>query len=74
MIYADLPKPRRFLSVDELILCPLFGAVLAKLKRLRSRWDYFRSVIRHFVFASFAELWRAILLGSLIGRAPPVRV
>ena len=62
--------------VDQVqqLCCPLFAAVLSKLKRLRSVWDYLRSVIRHFVFGSFAELWRAILAGSLIGRAPPVRV
>lgn len=53
--------------------CPLFAAVLAKVKRLRSLWEQLRSHVKHFVFESFAQLWRAMLLESAMGLPPPCR-
>lgn len=60
--------------VDQVqqICCPLFQETLKKLGTRRLLWDYLRSHVRCYVFSSFAELWRAILTGSAVGRAPPV--
>lgn len=51
--------------------CPLFAAVLEKLKSRRALWDNLRSHIRHFEFDSFSQLWQSILSRSMIGRPPP---
>ena len=61
-------------TVDQVqqACCPLFAAVLEKLKSRRSLWDNLRSHVRHFVFGSFRALWQAILTGSMIGRPPPI--
>lgn len=61
-------------TVDQVqqACCPLFAAVVEKLKSRRSLWDNLRSHVRHFVFGSFRALWQAILTGSMIGRPPPM--
>ncbi len=61
-------------TVDQVqqACCPLFAAVLEKLKSRRSLWDNLRSHVRHFVFGSFRALWQAILTGSMVGRPPPI--
>lgn len=41
--------------------CPLFGAVLAKVKSRRSFWDRLRSAVLAFVFTSFDELYESLL-------------
>lgn len=52
--------------------CPLFRAVLEKLKTRRKLWDHLRSHVRHFDFGSFADLWATVLTGAGKNqRAPP---
>jgi len=51
--------------------CPLFQAVLAKLKTRRELWDQLRSHFRHFTFTSFSQLWSTVLSGSGRNRPPP---
>lgn len=51
--------------------CPLFQAVLAKLKTRRELWDQLRSHFRHFIFTSFRHLWMTILKGSARNQPPP---
>lgn len=60
-------------TVDQIqqACCPLFQAVLAKLKSRRSLWDNLRSHVRHFRFPSFVDLWTTVLTGSGTSRAPP---
>ena len=41
--------------------CPLFQAVLAKVKSRRSLWDRMRSAVLAFVFTSFRELYESLL-------------
>jgi hypothetical protein len=41
--------------------CPLFQAVLAKVKSRRSLWDRQRSAVLAFVFRSFRELYESLL-------------
>jgi Transposase DDE domain len=41
--------------------CPLFGAVLKKLKTKRALWDNLRSHFRHFTFTSMQHLYEVIL-------------
>lgn len=42
--------------------CPLFRAVLTKVKSRRSLWERMRAAVLSFVFTSFRELYEAILL------------
>lgn len=51
--------------------CPLFQAVLGKLKTRCKLWDHLRSHVRHFRFRSFYELWSVVLLGSAKNLHPP---
>lgn len=51
--------------------CPLFQAVLEKLKTRRKLWDHLRSHVRHFRFHSFYALWSAVLTGSAKNCRPP---
>jgi len=51
--------------------CPLFQAVLAKLKTRRELWDQLRSQLQHFIFTSFSQLWSTVLRGSGRNRLPP---
>lgn len=53
--------------------CPLFRAVLEKLKTRRKLWDHLRSHVRHFCFESFSELWATVLSGTGKNRPPPRR-
>jgi len=41
--------------------CPLFGAVLTKLKSRRSLWSRLRSAVDSFIFRSYSELLDALL-------------
>ncbi len=41
--------------------CPLFQAVLAKVKSRRSLWERMRSAVLAFVFRSFRELLESLL-------------
>jgi len=50
--------------------CPLFQAVLARLKTRREVWDQLRSHFRHFIFTSFSQLWLTVLRGSGRNRPP----
>jgi hypothetical protein len=62
-------------TVDQIqqACCPLFQAVLEKLKTRRKLWDHLRSHVRHFRFASFADLWTTVLTGTGKNRHPPPR-
>ncbi len=62
-------------TVDQIqqACCPLFQAVLAKLKRRRKLWDHLRSHVRHFEFDSFHDLWATVLSGAGKNRPPPPR-
>lgn len=51
--------------------CPLFRAVLEKLKTRKKLWDHLRSHVRHFNFRSFADLWATVLTGSAKNQHPP---
>jgi hypothetical protein len=53
--------------------CPLFQAVLEKLKTRRKLWDHLRSHVRHFNFRSFADLWATVLTGAAKNQHPPPR-
>lgn len=53
--------------------CPLFQAVLEKLKTRRKLWDHLRSHVRHFDFDSFADLWAVVLTGAAKNQRPPPR-
>lgn len=52
--------------------CPLFAAVLEKLKSRRQLWEDLRRCVRTFVFESFAQLWSALLRGATLDLPPPV--
>lgn len=54
--------------------CPLFQAVLAKLKSRRQLWEDLRRCVRTFVFRSFAQLWSALLSGATQDLPPPVQL
>ena len=60
-------------TVDQIqqACCPLFQAVLEKLKTRRKLWDHLRSHVRHFSFARFVDLWATILRGTGKNRSPP---
>jgi hypothetical protein len=62
-------------TVDQIqqACCPLFQAVLAKLKTRRKLWDHLQSHVRHFQFGCFKDLWTAVLLGTGKNRDPPAR-
>ena len=62
-------------TVDQIqqACCPLFQAVLEKLKSRRKLWDHLRSHVRHFRFASFRDLWTTVLMGNGKNCHPPPR-
>lgn len=51
--------------------CPLFQAVLSKVKTRRSLWDRMRSAVLSFVFRSFQELYESILTDRCRGQWLP---
>ena len=58
-------------TVDQIqqACCPIFQAVLQKLKTRRKLWDHLRSHVRHFRFSRFFDLWATVLTGSGKNRA-----
>jgi len=60
-------------TVDQIqqACCPVFIAVWEKLGSKRNLWDHLRSHVRHFVFESFSQLWRSILLETAMAQPPP---
>lgn len=60
-------------TVDQIqeACCGLFNAAIERFGRRIRFWELIRSHLRHFVFASFADLYRAIATGRLC-KPPPV--
>lgn len=60
-------------TIDQIqqACCPVFIAVWEKLRSKRNLWDHLRSHVRHFVFESFVQLWRSILLETALAQPPP---
>ncbi len=61
-------------AVDQIqeACCDLFVAAMKRTGRRVRLWESIRSHLRHFEFASFAELYTAIAAGTLT-KPPPVR-